>query len=154
MHRYVRGRTNKRNDMNTKNIFISHSWNHSEHYERLVGILERRGYWCHRNYSVPKTNPLTLNSERTSDRELRTAIRDKMRQCSTVLVVAGPHASNSKWMREEVTMAKNDFSPPKAVIAIRPYGAERTSVFATENADETVNWNADSIVDAIRRLTR
>ena len=38
----------------------------------------------------------------------------------------------------------------KKIIAIEPWGAERTSIVVKNAADETVRWNTDSIVRAIR----
>lgn len=133
--------------MNTRNIFISHSWKHSGHYDRLVSLLKERGYFDFRNYSVPEDDPLDANTTSA----IREGIRQQMASCSVVLVVAGVHASNSRWMKEEIEMAKGGFDRPKSVIAIRPHSAKRTSDYATSNADETVSWSTESIVGAIRR---
>lgn len=96
---------------------------------------------------MPEHDPLDVKGVA----KLREALRAQMQPCRVVLVVAGVHSTYSRWMREEIEMAKNGFNPPKAVIAIRPYGAERTSAHAVENADETIGWNTESIVAAIRR---
>lgn len=96
---------------------------------------------------MPEDDPLDANTTRA----IREGIRQQMASCSVVLVVAGVHASNSMWMREEIEMAKGGLNRPKAVIAIRPHSAKRTSDYATSNADETVSWNTESIVGAIRR---
>lgn len=38
----------------------------------------------------------------------------------------------------------------KTIIAIEPWGAEKTSAKVKNTADKIVKWNTDSIVDAIR----
>lgn len=134
--------------MKTRNVFISHSWKHGGHYDRMVGLLRRRPYFDFRDYSVPSWNPLDVPG---SNAALKRAITQKMEPCGTVLVVAGVHASNSSWMKEEIEIARNGFARPKPVIAVRPRGAERTSTEVIRQADEVVGWSADSIVEAIRR---
>ena len=41
----------------------------------------------------------------------------------------------------------------KRIIAIEPWGAERTSQLVKDNADQIVKWQADSIVRAIFKGT-
>ena len=38
----------------------------------------------------------------------------------------------------------------KTIIAIEPWGSEKTSTVVKNAADKIVKWNTDSIVDAIR----
>lgn len=38
----------------------------------------------------------------------------------------------------------------KKIIAIEPFGSERTSTIVKSAADEIVKWNTDSIVNAIK----
>jgi len=38
----------------------------------------------------------------------------------------------------------------KRIIAIEPWGSERTSSIVKNNADIVVKWNTDSVVRAIR----
>ena len=135
--------------MKTKHLFISHSWKHSNHYERLVLLLEVRRYFDFKDYSVPYYDRLDANTKRA----IYNGIKAQMTPCSAVLVVAGVHASRSIWMPVEIEIAKTGFARPKPVIAVIPYGAERASTVATEGADETVRWNTESIVKAIRRHT-
>jgi len=59
----------------TYNLFISHSWTHSDAYERLVEMLRQRPYFSFKNYSVPKDDPIHRAG---TARELREAIRRQM----------------------------------------------------------------------------
>lgn len=131
--------------MKTYNLFISHSWSYSDDYERLKNLLEKRGYFNLKNYSVPRDRPI-------KDKDLYDGIRDKIRICHVVLVPAGVYASHSDWIQKEIEIAKNEFSNPKPVLAIEPRGSEKTSEFVKKRADLTVHWNTESIVSAIREL--
>ena len=45
----------------TYNIFISHAWKYSEHYNKVVTWLneaQAEGQFTWKNYSVPEHNPL------------------------------------------------------------------------------------------------
>ncbi|HKM13353.1 MAG TPA: TIR domain-containing protein [Candidatus Methanomethylophilaceae archaeon] len=128
------------------NIFISHSWAYSDGYEKLVKLLNNKPNFEYRDYSVPFNNP--VNS--SSDRELKKAIVDKISPTSCVIILAGVYATYSKWINIEIDIAKNHFENPKKIIAVEPYGSERTSTVVKDAADYVVKWNTDSIVKAIR----
>ena len=136
--------------MNTYNLFISHSWKYSDAYEKLVSLLDTRRYFCYRNYSVPFNDPI---NNANNDKQLKEAIWNQMLPASCVLVLAGVYSTYSKWINIEVEMARKGFYKPKPVIAIEPWGSERTSSFVKQNADEIVKWQTESIVNAIRRLS-
>jgi len=131
-------------------LFISHSWAYSDSYEKLVALLNNRPYFSYTNYSIPKDNPVHTNG---TDRELHEAINNKISQCQAVIILAGVYSSYSKWINKEISIAKNDFSLPKKILAIEPRGSEKTSKIVKDNADKIVKWNTESIVSAIRELS-
>ena len=49
-------------------------------------------------------------------------------------------------------LQRKNFVPQKSIIAIEPWGSERTSLVVKENADRVVKWNTESVVFAIREL--
>lgn len=128
----------------TYNLFISHSWTYSDAYECLIKLLDSKAYFDYKNYSVPKDSPVH-NARNTW--ELRDAIKQQMKPASCVLILAGVYASYSKWINEEITMAK---AMNKKIIAIEPWAAEKTSSIVKDSADVIVKWNTDAIVKAIR----
>lgn len=130
--------------MTTYNLFISHSWAYGDAYEKLVGMLDAKPFFIYKNYSIPKDDPIHRVG---SDRELRNAIRDKIRPTSCVLILAGVYATYSKWINIEIELAQE---MGKRIIAIEPWGSERTSSVVKNAADKVVKWNTDSIVGAIR----
>ena len=135
--------------MRTHNLFISHSWDHSDGYEKLVALLEKRTYFRFKNYSVPRNDPVHNAND---DDALRRAIRTKMLPCGVVLVLAGVYATYSKWIDAEIGLAKYGFRNPKPIVAIEPWGSEKTSRLVKQSADRVVGWNTESVVGAIREL--
>ena len=83
---------------------------------------------------------------------LLAALKNKIRLASVVLVPAGVYVTHSQWINLELDIAKKGFSQPKPIVAIEPWGSERTSRRAKDEADRTVKWNAKSIVEAIRSV--
>lgn len=128
----------------TYNLFISHSWNYSDAYDGLVNLLNAKPYFDYKNYSVPKNDPI---HNAPYDYQLKAAIRNQMQPASCVLILAGVYSSYSKWINIEIQLAQE---MGKKIIAIEPWGAERTSIVVKNAADEIVKWNTDSIVSAIR----
>ena len=135
--------------MRTHNLFISHSWSYSDSYEKLLALLEKRTYFRFKNYSVPRHDPIHNAND---DDALRRAIRTKMLPCGVVLVLAGVYATYSKWIDVEIGLAKSGFRSPKPIVAIEPWGSERTSRPVKQSADRVVRWNTQSIVAAIREV--
>lgn len=126
------------------NLFISHSWTYSDQYQRLINLLDSKYGFNYRNYSVPKDDPIH-NAE--SDYLLRQAIERQMKPASCVIILAGVYSTYSKWINIEIELARE---MGKKIIAVEPWGSERTSAVVKNAADEIVRWNSDSIVRAIR----
>lgn len=126
------------------NLFISHSWNYSDAYEKLVNLLNAKTSFNYKNYSVPKNDPI---HNAPYEYQLKEAIRKRMQPASCVLIMAGVYSTYSKWINIEIELAK---SMNKKIIAIEPWGSEKTSRTVKDAADVIVGWNTDSIVNAIR----
>ncbi|AKB33089.1 hypothetical protein MSSIH_2399 [Methanosarcina siciliae HI350] len=112
----------------------------------MVTLLNKRPYFDYKNYSVPKDNPIHTTG---NDRELYEAIKNKVIFCNVVIILAGVYSSYSKWINKEIEIAEY-FGKP--IIAVEPWGSERTSRIVKEHADRIVKWNTESIVGAIRDL--
>ena len=133
----------------TYNLFISHSWTYSDAYEKLIGLLDKDSNFSYKNYSVPKDDPIHTKG---TDKELYQAIKNQMSSCSVVLILAGVYASYSKWINKEIIIAQEEFSTPKKIIAIEPWGSEKTSTVVKDAADKIVKWNSSSVISAIKEL--
>ena len=136
--------------MRTYNLFISHSWTYSDTYERLVNLLRTRPYFSFRNSSIPKNDPLHTNG---TDQQLYNAIKNKISPSSVVLILAGVYSTYSEWIDKEIQIAQEEFHFRKPIVAIEPWGSEKTSAKVKEAADKTIKWNTESIVSAIREVT-
>ena len=136
--------------MNAKSLFISHSWRYNEEYERLTDLLTNRGYFSFKDYSVPKDDPISIFGKTAYERKLREGIVNQMKFCDVVILIAGKYVTYSDSIQMELQVASEMGKP---ILAIRPYGASQTTSLAEIYADRIVNWNSDSIVEAIRDLS-
>lgn len=135
--------------MKTYRIFISHSWAYKKQYRSVVAMLDKAAPFSFINYSVPPDDPIHGADD---DAALRNAIRNQMSPCHVILILAGVYATYSRWINEEIDLAESGFADRKAIVAIAPWGAERTSVRVKRAADRVVGWNTNSIVGAIREV--
>lgn len=133
----------------TYNLFASHSWTYQNQYDGLVKLLENRPYFNFKNYSVPEDDPIH-NAQ--YDWQLYEAIKKQISPCHVVIVLAGVYSTYSKWINKEIKIANEEFAKKKPILAVEPWGAERTSSIVKNNADLIVGWRADSVVAAIRKL--
>ena len=133
----------------TYNLFISHSWTYGDAYEKLVDFLKQRPYFVYNNYSVPKDDPIHNAPNETL---LYEAIKRQIAPSSIVIILAGVYATYSKWISREIKIAKTEFYTPKPILAVEPWGSEKTSTVVKNSADKIVRWNTESIVDGIRDL--
>lgn len=133
----------------TYNLFVSHSWSYSNHYDNLINLLDNRSYFSYKNFSVPQDDPIHTNG---TDKQLYEAIYNKISPCHVILIVAGVYSSYSKWIDKEIDIAKNKFYVSKPIIAIKPHGNVNVSSTVKNACDKLVNWNTESIIAAIREL--
>ena len=126
------------------NLFISHSWSYSNEYDNLVNLLDKANDFNYKNYSVPKDDPI---HNTRYDYQLKAEIKNQMKYASCVLILAGVYSSYSKWINIEIELARE---LGKKIIAIEPWGAEKTSTIVKCNADKIVKWQTISIINAIK----
>lgn len=128
-------------------VFISHAWKYNDQYYKLTELLDAYPYFNFRNYSVPEHDPIIFNSTNDLYRQLD----EQIRQSSVVLLIAGKYVKYRNWIQEEIKLAKKYGKP---IIAIRPWGADKLPSDAETKADVIVNWQASSIVNAIREYSK
>lgn len=131
----------------TRNLFISHSWDYKDAYERLCNLLDAAPRFAYRNYSVPRNDPI---HNAPNAQLLYAAIKNQLVFREVVIIMAGVYATYSKWIQNEIRIAKVDYSKP--VLAVKPWGNTNVSSIVQDNADLIVAWNTASIVDGIRQL--
>lgn len=129
-------------------LFISHSWKYHQEYARLVRLLEESEDFDFKNYSVPEDESFDTNDEN----ELRQMLRERqIKPASAVVVLAGVYSTHSRWIREEMKMAKNLGKP---IIGVEPWGRDRTSAVVEDYADQIVGWNRKPVIRAVRELSQ
>ncbi|WP_134683624.1 TIR domain-containing protein [Brevibacillus migulae] len=133
----------------TYNLFISHSWTYPEAYEGLINLLNKDSTFLYKNYSVPKDDPI---HNAKNDKELYDAIKKQISPSSVVIILAGVYSTYSNWINKEIDIAKNGFAQVKPIIAVEPWGSEKTSKIVKDNANQIVKWQSNSIINAIKAL--
>ncbi len=128
----------------TYHLFISHSLNHQIQYDKLKNLLDNKSHFSYKDYSVSQEDPIYTNG---TEKQLKEKIKEQMKHCRVILILAGVNATYRKWTTIEIEIAKE---LEKRIIAIEPWGSEKTSQLVKDNADRIVKWNTKSIVDAIR----
>lgn len=134
------------------NLFISHSWAHSGHYDTLAEWIFNNNWSVgqaslnFRNYSIPKDDPV---HNANSDKVLKEKIFNKIALCHVIVIPTGMYASYSKWIQKELDGCA-DYGKP--ILAVNPWGQKRTSTVVQNAATQTVGWNKKSVVSGIWNL--
>jgi len=126
-------------------LFISHSWTYGDAYEKLVSFFNEHSNFKWTNYSVPKNDPIH-NAPNAS--ALYNAIKNQISPVNCVIMLAGVYSTYSKWINKEIEISKKVFNKP--IVAVEPWGSEKTSKIVKDYADIIVKWQSSSIVSAIR----
>ncbi|MCC6448439.1 MAG: TIR domain-containing protein [Chitinophagaceae bacterium] len=126
----------------TRRIFISHSWDYDKDYKTLIRNFNNYGFEYY-NHSIPEEKAL---DEQTT-RKIENGIRNKIRGCSKVLVLAGDYANNF-WIKKEVKIASE---MGKEIIAIRPWNTTSIPSYIKNEADIIVGFNTKTIIETIKK---
>ncbi len=135
--------------MSTYNIFISHAWKYTEHYNKVVQWLNEAqadGLLTWKNYSVPEHDPLIDPDTTVGKTKLKNMLKEQIRPASKVLILSGMYAAHSDWIEFEIDTSV-DYN--KYIIGIKPWGQERIPTKVSNNADDMVGWNKSSVINAI-----
>lgn len=122
-------------------VFISHSWDYDNDYRTLIKRFDYYGFKYY-NHSIPEEK--AVDEETT--RKIENGIRNKIKGCSKVLVLAGSYANNY-WIKKEVKIA-NEMG--KEIIAIRPWGELSIPSYLKKDADRIIGFNSKSIIENIK----
>lgn len=135
--------------MSIYNIFISHAWNYSEHYNKIVQWMNEAqsiGKLTWKNYSVPEHDPLIDPDSTSGKKQLKEELKEQIAPASKVIILAGMYVSYSGWIDFEIDTAV-DYG--KYIIGVKPWGQERIPTKVSANADIMVGWNKESVINAI-----
>lgn len=125
-------------------LFISHRWDYDDTLQALKNLIDSRGYFPATYTQIEKTCPIDSDHAWV----IKANITKHLKESDVVLAIAGIYASYSDWMQWEMDQAKE---LGLKVIGVIPRGQERISTEVFNRSVVDVYWNADSIVDAIRK---
>lgn len=128
----------------THTIFISHSWDHNNTLADLIRLIDARSHFKADYSHVSRDMP--INSENAY--YVKKVLKEKIRNSSIMIGLAGIFASHSEWMKWELDTALELKIP---IIGVVPRGAERISTVVSSRAVEIVRWNTESIITSIRK---
>lgn len=134
------------------NVFISHSWTYSDHYNKLAEwIFDERWFIndTQLNFfdtSVPKDNPIHFAP---SDQELQAAIFQRIAQSHVVVIPTGMYASYSKWIGKEIEGSRLYRKP---ILAVDPWAQKRASSVVMAASTQAVGWNKQSVINGVWNL--
>ncbi len=134
--------------LKTYDLFMSHAWKYNADYYKLERLLNSASNFYYRNYSVPAHNPKVDPNTIIGKKMLEMELDKQVRPVNCVLILSGMYAAYSEWIEKEIGIAKRYNKP---IIGVRPRSQIRIPRIVSDSAIEMVNWNTDSIVNAIRR---
>lgn len=135
--------------MSTYNIFISHAWRYSEHYNKIVqwfNEAQEEGILTWKNYSVPEHDPLIDPNTTVGKNKLKEMLKNQIAPASKIIVLSGMYVAYSEWISYEIDTA---VSYNKYIIGVEPWGQERIPDKVKSNSDIMVGWNKKSIINAV-----
>ena len=95
---------------------------------------------------MPQNDPI---HNANNDAQLRRALYNQIAKSHVIVIPTGMYASYSKWIQKEIDGA-GEYGKP--ILAVNPWGAQRTSADVKDAANKVVGWNADSVVGGIWEL--
>jgi hypothetical protein len=131
----------------TYDLFISHAWDYSSGYERIVDMLNAAPGFSWRNYSCPRWDPAVDPKIKYTKSSLLDSLKSQIRPVNCVVVLAGMYVAHSDWIQAEIDIALG-YSKP--IFGIRPWASERIPTAVSSVASTMVGWNTSTIVQAIR----
>jgi hypothetical protein len=134
------------------NVFISHSWAYSNHYNTLADWIFEKNWRVgqtslnFRDFSVPQSDPV---HNAINDSQLKDALYSKISRSHVIVIPTGMYSSYSKWIQKEIDGAGIYGKP---ILAVNPWGAQRTSNDVKSASDKVVGWNAKTVIGGIWEL--
>lgn len=135
-------------------VFISHSWAYSGHYNKLAEWIFENSWSFGQasinffDFSVPKDDPI---HNAPTKKELREAIYAKIARSHVIVIPTGMYANYSEWIQKELDGAAFYNKP---ILAVDPWGQQRSSSVVSDAANMTVGWNSQSVINGIWSLYR
>lgn len=132
-----------------RHLFISHHHKDDEQVTKLTNMLQNRGYDV-RNSSVrmKPENQRRMNEKRVSNKAIERILSMKISWAGTVVVLIGKDTHNRPWVNWEIDKANEE---GKRIVGVYLRGGTEADIPPSleKYGDAIVNWNSDSIMNAI-----
>jgi hypothetical protein len=128
-------------------VYVCHSWDHVDDLENLRKLLIQRGYF---NIEFREFSPHeSINSN--NDTYIRQRLKNSILNSDIVIGLAGLYSSHSEWIDWELKTSQEHQIP---IIGVIPRGQLRISQTVSTRSIVDINWNTESIVEAIRKYSK
>jgi hypothetical protein len=128
-------------------LFVSHVWEEDDDYLRVFEYLESDSNFYYQNFSTPDRRPASADKE-----VLREDLRKQMAPVEIVIVPASLIRKHSDMVLFQMNYAK---ACDKPVLVLESYGVKQPIPKPFKDlADEVIDWDKRSLIDAIRRQAR
>lgn len=133
----------------TYDLFISHPWCYDEEYHQLETLLKNAEDFKWRNHGVPDHDEILDPHREYGRKVLKSELETQIKDVHCVIILVGMYDEHREWILEELSIARRYGLP---VIAVLSEGANaRLPLAISCVVQETVRFDADSVVSAIRR---
>lgn len=131
---------------NPVRIFVSHVWQTTDDYHRVFEYLESTHNFYYVNCSKPEDFPAG------GPDGMRTSARQQIEAAEVVIIPSALWMRERDWVNFHLKTAKELEKP---VIVLEMFGLKQKMPAQLEAlADEIVEWNERTLVDAIKRQAR
>lgn len=128
-------------------LFVSHAWQEDDDYLRVFEYLESDSNFYYQNYSTPDRYPASGEKE-----ALREDLRKQISPAEIVIALSSLARKHSDLLTFQLNFAK---ACDKPVVILDTYGVKEPIAKALRDlADEVIEWDKRSLIDAIRRQAR
>ncbi len=132
--------------VNPIRLFVSHSWEENEDYNRVFEYLEASGTFYYQNTGQPQAKrPIDKESQRED-------LRRQIAPCEVVVIVPAAYKRAPELVAFQMNFAK---AADRPIVAMENFGSTEALPRAIKDlADEVCGWNERDLIDALRRQAR
>ncbi|NCF50676.1 hypothetical protein GWP57_03635 [Gammaproteobacteria bacterium] len=134
-------------EANPIRVFVTHTFDEGDDYLRVFEFLESMENFFYLNVSKPDNIPLQGGSEAIKDELIQ-----QIKASEVVIVLPAVYEAQPELLNYMMDVADANGI---GMITIRPYGGlDETPPEIVGRVKEHIDWNARTIVDALKRVAR
>jgi hypothetical protein len=134
-------------EANPIRVFVTHTFDEGDDYLRVFEFLESMENFFYLNVSKPDNIPLQGGSEAIKDELIQ-----QIKASEVVIVLPAVYEAQPELLNYMMDVADANGN---GMITIRPYGGlDETPPEIVGRVKEHIDWNARTIVDALKRVAR